>query len=254
MHITTVSYTPARTRGTSATSTPQAPVWRTLCALLALLLLSAAGHAQDITASVEQPTAAATPETSTLTVPVERTVVVAPRTNLLLPLLNVGLEVPIGNRWSVGADWYYPWLFRKADHKNCFQIDGLSLEGRLWLGARHKAGAENRKHRLRGHSIGLFAMAGRYDLERNYEGHQGEYVLGGVDYLFAMPVCRGHLHLEFALGVGYFYSRATHYEVNPDDRRGYRDKDYRKIFQYFGPLKANVTLVVPLKRKVNKEK
>lgn len=32
--------------------------------------------------------------------------VVALRTNLLLPLLNFGVEVPIGNRWSVGADYY----------------------------------------------------------------------------------------------------------------------------------------------------
>ena len=238
-----------------------APVWTAIASapqrlmlVWALCVLAVAVRAQDAELQPEQHPMAATTEagvvlSSTNGGGEERTVVLAPRTNLLLPLLNVGLEVPLGNRWSIGADWYYPWLFRASDHKNCFQIDGLSLEGRLWLGKRHSRGQENRRYRLRGHSIGLFVMGGRYDLERNYSGHQGEYVLGGVDYLFAMPVCRGKLHMEFSLGIGYFYSRATHYEVYEEGGRGYRDKDIRKIFQYFGPTKANVTLVWPLKRK-----
>ena len=182
--------------------------------------------------------------------------VLALRTNLLLPLMNVGVVVPIGNRWSVGADWYYPWIPRRSnkaydgsDHKDCFQIDGLSLEGRYWLGSRHTADEANRPYRLLGHSVGLFAMGGRYDLERNYSGHQGEYILGGVDYLYAMPIFRGKMHLELSLGVGYFYSRATHYKVFEKGGRGYRDRDIRKIFEYVGPLKANVSLVVPLKLK-----
>lgn len=219
--------------------------------LLCVLMAGAVSCcAQDMSLPMEQLPAAATTEAND---PVsaedqQRYIVLAPRTNLLLPLLNVGLEVPIGNRWSVAADWHYPWLWRKADHKNCFQIDGLSLEGRFWFGKGHGRGSDNRVHRLQGHSIGLFTMAGRYDLEHNYSGHQGEYVLGGVDYLYAMPVCRGKMHMEFALGIGYFYSRATHYEVYEPGGKGYRDRGIRKIFQYFGPMKANVTLVVPIRR------
>ena len=182
-----------------------------------------------------------------------RSWVLALRTNLLLPLMNVGVVVPIGNRWSVGADWYYPWMPRRStkaydgsDHKDCFQIDGLSLEGRYWLGSRHTADEANRPYRLLGHSVGLFAMGGRYDLEHNYSGHQGEYILGGVDYLYAMPIFRGKMHLELSLGVGYLYSRAHHYKVFEEGGRGYRDRDVRKIFEYVGPLKANVSLVVPI--------
>lgn len=89
-------------------------------------------------------------------------------------------------------------------------------------------------------------MSGYYDWERNYSGYQGDFVVGGVDYLYAMPVFRGKLHLELSLGVGYFYSKATHYNVFESGGKGYRDKDYRKIFEYFGPLKASVALVVPL--------
>ena len=175
-----------------------------------------------------------------------RRTVVALRTNLLLPLLNVGVEVPLGNRFSVGADWYYPWMPRSADHKNCFQIDGLSLEARCWLGKRHRGGEANWQHRLRGHSVGIFAMTGKYDLERNYSGHQGEYIMGGIDYLFAMPVFKHRMHFEFALGVGYFFSRAVPYDVFESGGRGYRHKYERKKYQYVGPLKANVTLVLPL--------
>ena len=166
------------------------------------------------------------------------------RTNLLLPLLNVGAEEPIGNWWSVGADVYWPWIFRSSNHKNCFQAFGVALEGRYWLGANRSS-----EKRLLGHSIGAFAMSGYYDWERNYSGYQGDFVMGGIDYLYALPVVifKQRMHLELSVGVGYFYSKSTHYQVFEDGGKGYRDKDFRKIFQYFGPLKAGVALVYPLK-------
>ena len=170
-----------------------------------------------------------------------------PRTNLLLPLLNVGAELPLNNRWSVAADVYYPWIPRAANHKNCFQAFGVNVEGRYWLGKSHGPGIDNRVKRLLGHSVGAFVMSGYYDWERNYSGYQGDFVMGGVDYLYAMPVFRGKMHLELSLGVGYFYSKATHYDVFESGGKGYREKDYRRIFGYFGPLKASVALVVPLK-------
>ena len=164
------------------------------------------------------------------------------RTNLLLPLLNVGAEQPIGNRFSVGADIYWPWIPRADSHKHCFQAFGIGVEGRYWLGSDRSS-----ENRLLGHSVGAFAMSGYYDWERNYSGYQGDFVMGGVDYLYAKPIFKGKLHLELSFGIGYFYSRATHYEVFQEGGRGYREKDYRRIFQYFGPLKASVALVLPLR-------
>ena len=169
------------------------------------------------------------------------------RMNMLLPLLNIGIEVPIGNRWSVAADWHYPWLFRNWRHENCYQMDGLLVEGRYWFGKKHKPGEENRKYRLRGHSVGLFTMLGRYDLQHNYEGHQGEYVMGGIDYLWAKPIFKGKMHLELCFGVGFFYTQARKYHVYEEGGKGYRDKNYRKHITYFGPLRAGVNLVVPIK-------
>lgn len=164
------------------------------------------------------------------------------RTNLLLPLLNIGGEQPIGNRWSVGADIYWPWIPRADNHKHCFQAFGIGVEGRYWLEA-----DRSRENRLTGHSLGAFVMSGYYDWERNYSGYQGDFVLGGVDYLYALPVFKRKMRLELSIGVGYFYSRATHYNVFEEGGKGYREKDYRRIFQYFGPLKASVALVLPLR-------
>ena len=123
-------------------------------------------------------------------------------------LMNVGVQVPIGNKWSVGADYYYPWAFRKDDHKNCFQLLGLNMEGRYWFGANR--GLHNR---LKGHSVGVTIGGGYFDFEKNFKGDQGEYLLIGADYLYAMPVFKGKLHLEFSLGLGYIYSSMRPYEV-----------------------------------------
>ena len=38
--------------------------------------------------------------------PVEKKMILAARTNLLVPALNVGVEVPVGYSWSVGADYW----------------------------------------------------------------------------------------------------------------------------------------------------
>lgn len=163
------------------------------------------------------------------------------RTNLLLPALNVGAELPLGNSWSIGADWYYPWLFRNADHRNCVQALALNLEGRYWFGR-----GRTPERRLLGHSIGLFTMAGYYDFERNYKGLQGEFATVGIDYLYALPVFKKKMRLELSLGVGYFYSQARQYEVYTPGGKGYKDKDMAKVIRYFGPVKANVALVLPI--------
>ena len=163
------------------------------------------------------------------------------KSNLLLPLGNVGVEVPIGNRWSVGADFYYPWLKRKSDHKNCIQALMWNLEGRYWLGNnRTKADV------LEGHSVGFNVMAGYYDFEKNYEGYQGEFVNFSFDYTYGMPIFKDKLHLEFTIGLGYFFSQADKYDVFEEGGKGYR-RGYKENFRYLGPNKMGVSIVVPIK-------
>ena len=165
------------------------------------------------------------------------------RSNLLSPLTNIGTEYCIGNNWSVAADYYFPWIPRNSKNRNCFQLLGWNMEGRYWFGK--DRGVEDR---LEGHSVGLNLAAGYYDIERNYKGRQGEFASVGVDYLYALPVCKDRLHLEFSLGLGYIYSYVRPYNVFVDGGLAYKT-DYTERFSWFGPTKASVSLVVPIKFK-----
>ena len=67
-----------------------------------------------------------------------------------------------------------------------------------------------------------------------------------VDYLYAIPVFKNKLRLEFSLGLGFFLSRAREYRVYESGGQAYSDKDMAKDINYFGPVKAGVSVVVPL--------
>lgn len=171
--------------------------------------------------------------------------VVAMRSNLLVPALNVGVEVPIGTNWSVAADYYFPWVWPKRDNKDCFELLAWGIEGRYWFG-------RNRTvfDRLQGHSVGLYGYMGYYDFERNYHGHQGEFVNVGIDYTYAMAVGKKkQVHFEFSLGFGYIYSQARKYTVVEAHGPLISDKITKKV-GIFGPTKANVSLVVPIFQKI----
>jgi hypothetical protein len=175
----------------------------------------------------------------------ERKPVVALRSNLLVPALNVGVEVPIGTHWSVGADYYYPWIWPKSDNKDCFEFLGWGVEARYWFGKNRTV-----MDRLQGHSIGLYGYMGYYDFERNYQGYQGEFVNIGLDYTYAMAVGKKRaVHFEFSLGVGYIYSQARKYTVIEPGSPLISDKRTMKV-GFFGPTKANISLVVPIFQKV----
>ena len=174
-----------------------------------------------------------------------RVPVMALRSNLLVPALNVGVEVPIGNHWSVGADYYYPWVWPKRDNINCFELLAWGVEGRYWFGKNRTA-----FDRLQGHSVGLYGYMGYYDFERNYHGHQGEFVNVGLDYTYAMAVGKKKsVHFEFSLGVGYIYSQARKYTVIEAGAPLISDKITKHV-KFFGPTKANISLVVPIFQKV----
>jgi hypothetical protein len=40
------------------------------------------------------------------------------RTNLLVPALNIGAELPLGDRWSLAADYYFPWCWPNKKNKD----------------------------------------------------------------------------------------------------------------------------------------
>lgn len=181
--------------------------------------------------------------------PSGRKMLFAVRTNALaIPLANVGVEVPLGERWSVGADWYYPWLWRPRHGEGldyagrCFELLAGDLEARYWFPRKSK----KPEQRLLGHSVGVYAAGGYYDFERNWTGHQGWFYNIGVDYLFAMPIFRGRMHLEFELGIGYIYSPAQPYDTFVAGDKAFRRKGVTQYTRWFGPTRAGVNLVVPI--------
>lgn len=125
------------------------------------------------------------------------------------------------------------------------QLLAWGVTGRYWLGK-----GRTYKNRLLGHSVGLGTYIGYYDLERNYTGHQGEFASVCLDYMYAMPVFKNRMHLEFTVGLGYLYSYARPYDVFESGGKAFRE-GYTKNIHWVGPLKAGVSLVVPfyMKRK-----
>lgn len=171
------------------------------------------------------------------------------RTNALaIPLANIGLEIPLGERWSLGADWYYPWIWRPhhaegLDYSGvCHELLALDLELRRWF----PAGNRQSGQRLLGHSVGLYAAAGHYDFERDWSGWQGQFASVGADYLYACTVFGGRMHLEFELGVGFLYSPAQPYDTYFEGGKAFRRSGVTRYTRWLGPTRAQISLTVPL--------
>ena len=171
--------------------------------------------------------------------------VLAFRSNLLVPGLNIGMEVPIGNHNSIGIDYYYPWAWPKPENKNCFELLGWNLEWRYWFGRNR-----TKYDRLQGHSLGIYGSIGYYDFEYDFSGHQGEFANVGIDYTFAKAVGKKKsVHFEFSIGVGCIYSQARKYTVIEPNSPLISDKITKNVW-FIGPTKANISLVVPIFKKV----
>lgn len=174
---------------------------------------------------------------------------IALKTNLLFDLAlmpNVEVEVPFGNRWSLNGELMFPWWLFDGD-KYCLQILSGGLEGRYWLGSRKKR--DNRKV-LTGHFLGLYAGGGKYDLQWDRNGYQGEFfIAAGVSYGYSMPIAR-NLNLEFSLGIGLLRTGYEHYHARDNYQTLLWQNNGR--YTWIGPTKAKVSLVWMLNRKMKK--
>ena len=180
---------------------------------------------------------------------VGRKMIFALRTNFLaVPLANFGAEVPLCEHWSVGADYYYPWIWRPLHREGldldgrCFELQAVDLEARYWFTNKRKWPEQ----RLLGHSLGFYTAVGHYDFEKDFTGDQGEFYNVGVDYLYACPIFNGKMHLEFELGVGFIYSPSQPYDTFVAGEKAYRRKGYTRTTRWFGPTRAQLSLVWPI--------
>lgn len=179
----------------------------------------------------------------------ERQMILAGRTNLLVPGLNAGVEVPIGRHVSIGADYWYPWWLAK-NNKYCGEMLGAFVDAKYWFTGRNGKYAWTRADKLKGHALGVYAGAGYYDYQRLKSGYQGEYIDVGVDYTFGLPIGRRDhkwMRMEFNIGVGYIWTQARHYTPTSDYSDLIKDPGIKqKYYSFFGPTRAGVSFVLPI--------
>lgn len=174
--------------------------------------------------------------TISVTRPVRRKTIFAIKNNLLYDLAlapNLEVELPIGRRWSLNAEYKCPWWLN--DKRNfCYQLLSGGVEARCWLGNR------NTRDALIGHFLGLYAEGGTYDFQfGETEGYQGKYyAAAGFSYGYTRHIAR-NFSLEFSLGVGCL---ATDFRTYVSKQGKLFWKDSRRCV-YVGPTKAKISLV-----------
>ena len=172
---------------------------------------------------------------------------VALKNNILFDLFlvpTIGIEIPVGNRWSVSADWVYGWIDTDRTH-DYWRLYGGDVEARYWFG--RGAGSKARRA-LTGHHLGVYAQVLTYDFEfggRGYMGGKPHGTLwdkanfgGGVSYGYAKRVTR-RLNIDFTIGLGYLGGQYQQY--HPD--HGCYVYERTRHLCYFGPTRAEVQVV-----------
>ena len=174
-----------------------------------------------------------------------RKTILALKTNLLydvLSLTNFSVEVPFWkNNMSVLYYHQFPWwTWGQADNEFCTRFLSIGAEARWWF---------KTKDRLNGHFIGAYAESGKYDFEYQRSiCYQGEFYSAGLSYGYAMPIGR-HLNMEFSISAGYASIPYRGYTPSEDYEILWRDPNKVGRLHYFGPTKAQVSLVIPIRVK-----
>lgn len=170
------------------------------------------------------------------------------KTNLLFDMataLNVEVEVPLADRWSVAGEWMFPWwLWEKKQH--CLEVLSGNVELRYWLNPNlKKQDMRLRQHNpLSGWFVGVYGGGGLYDLEWDKKGYQGEFfIAAGISAGYILPLSR-NFNMEFSLGVGYLKTNYDYYEAKQDVWNNWHlIKQYPGSYTWIGPTKAKISLV-----------
>lgn len=191
-----------------------------------------------------------------LDLPWKRTrTVLAVKSNLLYDALtwaNFSVEVPFtiqGRQFSALYQHQFPWwTWGEADNEYCNRFLSIGGEVRWWFRPQPRPASDRRvvRDRLVGHHLGLYCLSGKWDFERKRDiCYQGEFWSVGLSYGYAMPIGK-RLNLEFTLAVGYAGIPYRGYTPSPDYEILYRDPEDSGRWHYFGPTRAEVSLVLPI--------
>ena len=169
------------------------------------------------------------------------TFMLAVKTNLLFDLataLNVEVELPIGNHWSLMVEDLFPWW--ETGNKYCFHLWEMGVEGRYWF-------SNNKYHsqKLKGHFAGVYGMSGKYDFQYDRDlCTQGEFWSVGLTYGYSRRISK-LFHMEFSASFGFLSSAYRRYYPSGGYEVLYRDKSEGRV-GYWGPTKLKISLVMPL--------
>lgn len=182
----------------------------------------------------------------------EREPVIALKTNLLydaVTAINVGAEVPVGNRVSLAASLIFPnWGGNGWPKTNryCLQGEIASLEARFWLGNRTttKTGADRQP--LTGHFLGVYGQFGDFDLQ-SFSDH-GVLVdkgyAAGLCYGFSHTINKaGTLRLEYCIGLAYAHADYHTYNIEDHWQTVAARPEWYKTKDFVVPTRAEVSLV-----------
>lgn len=168
----------------------------------------------------------------------------AVKTNLLYDAVtapNIEIEVPIGDRYSVAAEWIFPWWLSDSKQR-AFELLCGTVEGRYWFGER------STKEQLTGWAIGLYVGGGYYDLEWDGTGYQGEHLLsGGIAGSYAHSI-GGNMRLEYSVGLGILTTKYRKYSAQECGTDWNLLRTRRGTSTWFGPTRCRVSLVWMLHR------
>lgn len=178
----------------------------------------------------------------------DKKTIFAVKTNLLfdaVTALNIELEFPVTDHWSIAGEWIFPWwLWNRKQY--CLQVLSGNIEGKYWLGKREA------RPRMTGWFTGLYAGGGLYDIEWGTRGYQGEFfIAAGLSSGYAHTINKSRsLRMEYSLGIGYLRTNYREYEPmeNGNILAWKRDGQYTWI----GPTRAKISLVWLINRKVKK--
>ena len=189
----------------------------------------------------------------------ERKTIVAIKTNLLydaLSLVNYSIEVPIGKRFSLLGYHQFPWwTWGEAKNQYCIRFLSVGAEGRWWFNPTLNANRKDKRKRdkLTGHFLGIYGESGKWDFQWDRSiCHQGEHWSTGISYGYSMPVGKW-ANFEFSLSAGYASIPYRKYVPSEDYEILWNQPAERGRWHYFGPTKAQISLVIPITVKTTKK-
>ena len=176
---------------------------------------------------------------------------IAVKTNMLFDALvtpNIEVELPLGqeSRWSIMAEYWNPWYVWHHNSR-AYEIQLFGVEGRYWFSPK----CQLIRPTLTGSFVGVYYANGKYDIEWNSVGDQGEFNSFGVTYGYSWPLSL-HLNLEASVSAGIFFGPRRHYHGEYDDT--HLMWKYTGSTFYAGPTKLKVSIVWLINKNTFKRK